>query len=373
MAAGDGSLGFQPANVQLPSEAMVYAGLVYSAWPDQTSCVDRFQKPPDLEDRLDAAADTWPMGGVRPRLYNVTRSLMVAGSLAQPPQPRRSYSKDCLVDPSVIRQIDLDIPRTAGEKQELTACLGVARAVLLRHAAVDAELGYCQGMNAVAALIALAACSQEEAFFRFAALTLQLRGLWLPGFPLLESGFAHFEALASERPWFEHLVASHIGVELYLPQAWLGFFETWLPLSTRLFFLWRVEQTGFAGLLAMTLAVLDLKGPGIVKEDDACQIIAEIKGHGIDLVALQKYIDSWLPRAVAAISQPLRATSKRSGENRCRLFRLGHRVVDCSAKETLAGQREARARSGSFGKSLLRWAIIGHTHEEELPHSISLP
>ena len=47
--------------------------------------------------------------------------------------------------------------------------------------AEDPELGYCQGMNLVAALFAVAAQSQSEAYMRFRAFLGRLRGLWQPG------------------------------------------------------------------------------------------------------------------------------------------------------------------------------------------------
>lgn len=111
------------------------------------------------------------------------------------------------VNAEVLRQLELDLPRTAGTDVALHGCIGRVRTMILQHLEDDPELGYCQGMTLVAAVFAAAHNDAEvEAYRRFAAFVQRVRGLWLPGFPLLQPSIASFEALAKGRPWFMHLV-----------------------------------------------------------------------------------------------------------------------------------------------------------------------
>eukprot|EP00413_Alexandrium_margalefii_P045762 CAMPEP_0204598380 /NCGR_PEP_ID=MMETSP0661-20131031/54285_1 /ASSEMBLY_ACC=CAM_ASM_000606 /TAXON_ID=109239 /ORGANISM="Alexandrium margalefi, Strain AMGDE01CS-322" /LENGTH=172 /DNA_ID=CAMNT_0051609083 /DNA_START=1 /DNA_END=519 /DNA_ORIENTATION=- len=84
-----------------------------------------------------------------------------------------------------------------------------------------------------------------------------MRGLWLPGFPLLEMGVAHLATVAKERSWFQHLSAHDVRPSMFLPQAMLTLFAMWLPLTTVVECLALLERDGLVGMVAMTVAVLD--------------------------------------------------------------------------------------------------------------------
>ncbi|CAJ1338760.1 unnamed protein product [Effrenium voratum] len=84
-------------------------------------------------------------------------------------------------DPEVLRQLDLDLPRTAGSDVALQACIGRVRTMILQHLEDDPELGYCQGMTLVAAVFAAAEPEDAEAYERFSGFIRRVRGLWLPG------------------------------------------------------------------------------------------------------------------------------------------------------------------------------------------------
>lgn len=133
------------------------------------------------------------------------------------------------------------------------------RSLLIRQAAHDPELGYCQGMHLTAAIFVAASESQGEAYWRFHGFTTALRGLWLgsSSFPLLRSGCACFQELAKGRPWYQHLMALKLDLNVYLAQAWLGLFGLWLPFSVLVQSIQLLEGSHMAGLLAMTLALLD--------------------------------------------------------------------------------------------------------------------
>merc|ERR1719183_3051701 len=100
-----------------------------------------------------------------------------------------------------MRQVDLDLERTHPKEPLVKARLDLIRTMLLRQVTEDPELNYCQGMNFVAGAFAVTYFNKDEAHERFRAFVCSLRGLWLPGFPLVEKGIQHFEALAEDRPW----------------------------------------------------------------------------------------------------------------------------------------------------------------------------
>lgn len=266
---------------------------------------------------------------------------------------RRSYVRDAQVDPNVIQQIDLDIPRTAGGDVELNGSLGVTRALLLRHVAEDQELGYCQGMNMAAALFAVATRNQNDAYTRFQAFMTRCRGLWLEGFPLLQIGMAHFEVLAESRPWYQYLCRNSICPDMYLPRAWMAVFAKWLPLATRVLFLEKLEKTGLAGLMALSLALLDLHLPWLLQQGDMDDVLAALeglRGRAPDAAVLLTAMDAWLPSAEAAVAKPVRKSHKRRV---ARLWRQGHRVVDGSGRETLYAGMNKRLSS----MWTERWAV----------------
>lgn len=164
-----------------------------------------------------------------------------------------------LSDHTTANEVDLDLPSTSSQdlQPEAKTRLSRVRQLLLRHAAQDGELGYCQGMHFAMVVFVASSGSLGEAYWRFHALSGRMRGLWLPGLPLVTEGLQQFAQAARGASWFEHLTAYGVGPEAYLPQAWLGFLAAWLPLSTLVHSLEFLECKGFPGLIAMSLAVLD--------------------------------------------------------------------------------------------------------------------
>ena len=57
---------------------------------------------------------------------------------------------------AVGRQVDLDLPRTFPGNARVELCLPALRRVLLAFAAHAPEVGYCQSMNFIAALLLVA-------------------------------------------------------------------------------------------------------------------------------------------------------------------------------------------------------------------------
>lgn len=295
-------------------------------------------------------------------------------------QLTRSYTMDARLDPKVIAQIDADIHRTSGGNSELEAGLGTARSMLLRYAAEDPDLGYCQGMNMVATLFAVASCTQEDAYARFHAFTQRLRGLWLPGFPLLHAGIARFVTLAGERPWFQHLGAHAIDPAMYLPQAWMTVFATWLKLPTRVLLLRHLEEKGFAGLLAMALAVLDGYG-GVLTEytdvDDLLPALGALQSRQPHVADVLAGVDEWLPRALSAMTNA--ESMDLASTKVVHLIREGSRVLDGEGRE-LVFRRAARlstrmrslaSRSSVAGAFLRQWTARDTSEQAPTPPTCS--
>lgn len=215
------------------------------------------------------------------------------------------------VDPHVVHQLDLDLPRTHPRNPIVKARLAAIRSMLLRQAAVDPELGYCQGMNLVAASFAFAYRNEDDAYQRFHHLVHRVRGLWLQGFPLLEKGTWHFELLAKQRPWFQHLLDQRICPLAYLPQQWLTLFATWLPLPTLDMCIELFECEGFAGILAMSLAIFDHVGSTLqaMKHED---LLVSFGPRGLirlrrqlpEASVLAKTVGAWLPLTCAEMDRP---------------------------------------------------------------------
>mmetsp|Transcript_16508 Transcript_16508/g.39172 ORF Transcript_16508/g.39172 Transcript_16508/m.39172 type:complete len:261 (+) Transcript_16508:378-1160(+) len=169
--------------------------------------------------------------------------------------------------------MDQDLPRTAGSDPIVRASRGRIRAMLLRQLAEDPQLGYCQGMNFVAAVFAAAVRDPEKAYARFHGFIERMRGLWMPGFPLLEMGVAHLAAVARERKWFKHLHAHDVRPTMFLPQALLTLFALWLPLQTVVQCLALLERDGLVGMVAMTVAVLDHATERLLKQQSMEELL----------------------------------------------------------------------------------------------------
>jgi len=182
------------------------------------------------------------------------------------PCRKRCYELDRFVANEAVELLDQDIPRTAGLLgPHVTAHLGRIRALLLRLLAEDPELGYCQGLHLVAAVFTAATVSQADAYSRFHGFVQRVRGLWLPGFPLLQVGSTQFACAVRERPWYRHLHDHCVEPSMFLPQALLTMFTLWLPLATVVQCLTLPERLGLSAMVAMTVAVLDHAGERILK------------------------------------------------------------------------------------------------------------
>lgn len=239
------------------------------------------------------------------------------------------------VNAEVLRQLELDLPRTAGTDVALHGCIGRVRKMILQHLEDDPELGYCQGMTLVAAVFAAAHNDGEvEAYRRFAAFVQRVRGLWLPGFPLLQPSIASFEALAKGRPWFTHLVRYGVQTEMFLPQALLSMLVTWLPLRTLLHCLQFLES-GLKSLLSLAVALLDSQESQLLQQQSFEELMDTIQGLKDCKVCPSRLLETAEAQAkvdVASFPESASVANFRSG----RLHRKGSKVVDEEGIEILA-------------------------------------
>jgi len=209
----------------------------------------------------------------------------------------------------VERQIELDLSRTFCGNESVAERMDVIREMLWQHCGKDEELGYVQGMNIVAAVFAVSAREKSMACIRFADFVHSVRGLWLPEFPLFQSGGARFTKLAVSRPWFRHL-SRHVDIDMYLPQAWMALFATWLPLATVVQCIGLLEEHGFDGMLALTLAILDRAGPALLAQRDLegfLEVLTSIPEAPWASVAhnLRRAAIDWLPSVSCPQNPPL--------------------------------------------------------------------
>jgi len=155
------------------------------------------------------------------------------------------------------RLIARDLPRTfSGNPKVDHVRLHVAD-VLRSYARKDPELGYTQGMCFPAAAVCLS--HEGSAADRcFEAIMKNLRGLWLPGFPLAMHGIALFRTLLQESDPEVLAHFSSIGADftMILTKPWLTLFARWLPLGHFVDLLPFLEEEGLIGMLAITLVML---------------------------------------------------------------------------------------------------------------------
>lgn len=239
---------------------------------------------------------------------------------------RKAMLMHWLRDTEHAHDVDLDVLAGGTGPRAAQVRASKVRALLLRQAAQDAELGYCEGLHLVATVFLAASRIEAEAYWRFHAFVGGLRGFWLPGFPLLEAGAVQFKEAASGARWFQHLEALNVEPRAYLPQAWLTMFTTWIPLSALVQCLELLEGHLFAGILAMTLAMLDHVSQHLLDQnstEDAVLALRGIKGHAPGPEALASAARGWLPKVSAVGAHPV---TQPTPSVPCR--RHGSRVVD---------------------------------------------
>lgn len=239
------------------------------------------------------------------KVHNVSRSFSQQGL------PIDSSQTD-EVDAASMELIELDLCRTFNDDALITEeRRGWIRSMLRRHAASDPGLGYCQGMTLVAGVFAAASGDESEAYARFKSFMSRLRSLWLPGFPLLQAAVEQFEGASQARRWFKHLQTHGVDTTMYLPQALLTLFGSWLPLETLLSCINILESSCMTGMVAMAVAVMDLASARLLSKRSMDELLFELqalKGRPPEPQALVDSLHRAMPRvkATAAGARPKR-------------------------------------------------------------------
>jgi len=152
----------------------------------------------------------------------------------------------------------------------------------MEHVSFDPELGYCQGMNYIAAVIAERTKDVAAATARFRRIVDALRGIWLPGFPFLVVGMSAFDAVlrTCEPALHQHLQANDVSFDMFLPDVWLTLFSRWLPFPILWDVLDYVEAEGFVGVLGLTVAVMKLHSSELLEAADFTALFVTMKSLG---------------------------------------------------------------------------------------------
>eukprot|EP01087_Luapelamoeba_hula_P007787 TRINITY_DN1911_c0_g1_i1.p1 TRINITY_DN1911_c0_g1~~TRINITY_DN1911_c0_g1_i1.p1 ORF type:complete len:796 (+),score=150.04 TRINITY_DN1911_c0_g1_i1:791-3178(+) len=166
------------------------------------------------------------------------------------------------------RQIDLDIRRTYRNHFMFRASSGVGQQtlgnVLKAYAYYDKEVGYCQGMSSVAALM-LMYMEEEDAFCALICLLdaeskFSMTGLYRPGFPKLLWCFkTHETLLAAFLPGLSaHMKREGIETSMYATKWFQTLFLESLPFPVvlrlwDLFLCW-----GYEAVFAIVLSILSV-------------------------------------------------------------------------------------------------------------------
>ncbi|PAV76646.1 hypothetical protein WR25_25075 [Diploscapter pachys] len=165
-----------------------------------------------------------------------------------------------------IKQIDLDINRTYRDHLAFRKRYDIKQKSLLNvlaaYSMYNTEVGYCQGMSQIAALL-LMYLDEEESFWCMHALMVSPRhsmhGFFVPGFPKLTRFETHFKKVLKKykKGVYKHLEKHDIPY-IYLTKWWFGCFLDRVPFSLALR-LWDVFLLeGDSILIAMALNIMKM-------------------------------------------------------------------------------------------------------------------
>jgi len=166
-----------------------------------------------------------------------------------------------------IRQIDLDVNRTYRDHMMFRERFSVKQQalfhILAAYSMYNVEVGYCQGMSGIAALL-LMYMNEEDAFWALSALLTDkihhMHGFFVPGFPKLTRFQNHHDKILSKTmPKLQkHLEKEGCFTSLYTLKWFMQCFLDRLPFSLvlRLYDIFMIE--GDRVLLAMAFGIMKL-------------------------------------------------------------------------------------------------------------------
>jgi hypothetical protein len=177
--------------------------------------------------------------------------------------------------------IRVDMPRTFTEgSPTLTPSrggaekLGSLEKILRAYANLNPEVGYCQGMNFVAAFLQVVAdeASEEEVFWVFAGLmewSKGLSGFFKEGFPRLGVFVNVFDELLDINvpDLRRHFVRTNVQPSIYIHNWFLTLFVNCLPSETVLVLWDALFSEGLEVLLVVTVALLKVLKDVLISMD----------------------------------------------------------------------------------------------------------
>jgi len=170
-----------------------------------------------------------------------------------------------------IRQIDLDVNRTYRDHIMFRERYNTRQQdlfhVLAAYSMFNTEIGYCQGMSQIAALLLMYLNSEEDAFWALSQLMshprYNMHGFFIPGFPKLIRFQEHHDKILHKklRRLQKHLVANSIDTGIYTLKWFFQCFLDRLPfsLSIRVWDLYLLEGEVIMFAVAFTILRLHRK------------------------------------------------------------------------------------------------------------------
>eukprot|EP00092_Neocalanus_flemingeri_P032883 GFUD01035762.1.p1 GENE.GFUD01035762.1~~GFUD01035762.1.p1 ORF type:complete len:854 (+),score=257.98 GFUD01035762.1:282-2843(+) len=174
-----------------------------------------------------------------------------------------------------IRQIDLDVNRTYRDhimfRERYNNRQQDLFHVLAAYSMFNTEVGYCQGMSQIAALLLMYLNSEEDAFWALSQLMASpkynMHGFFIPGFPkLIRFQEQHDKILHKKlRRLQKHLTANSIDTGIYTLKWFFQNFLDRLPfsLTIRIWDLYLLE--GECIMIAMAYTILKLHRKTLLK------------------------------------------------------------------------------------------------------------
>lgn len=184
-----------------------------------------------------------------------------------------------------IRQIDLDVNRTYRNHDMFRERYNVRQQdlfhVLAAYSMYNTEVGYCQGMSQIAALLLMYLLSEEDAFWALHKLMIgplyRMHGFFIPQFPKLIRFQDHFEKILTKKlpRLHKHLVKNGVESGIYTLKWFFQCFLDRLPysLGIRVWDLYLLE--GEPIMFAMAYSILKLHRQRMLKMgmDDLLELL----------------------------------------------------------------------------------------------------
>jgi len=235
-------------------------------WKEMTNNWDKWKKKSKLRSRIKKGVPESYRGLCWKLLLEIPEKIKNNNGL---------YQKlvDSPADAQVINDITVDLPRTFPDHFLFKFANGAGQKelynVLKAYACKNPELGYCQGMSGVAAVL-LMYCTPEEAFFMLdTVLDSHMNGYYSAGLLQLKQDSAIFDYLLKKQniPVSSHLKSKNLNIDVILfTTRWFMTLYTQSLCWETVVRVWDVFfLKGIRFIFKVGLAILKLYTPKIIK------------------------------------------------------------------------------------------------------------